>query len=84
MEETGFKEYVSELDFHLHKLNINDENMGIRLTEVITIRNRSFCCGISYILASYFWILTKKSIFITALTRGRQNLLGLILWLRSS
>lgn len=54
MEETGFKEYVSELDFHLHKLNINDENMGIRLTEVITIRNRSFCCGISYILVSYF------------------------------
>lgn len=85
MEETGFKEYVSELDFHLHKLNINDENMGIQLTEVITIRNRSLCCGISYkylYLISEFW--QKKSIFITALTRGRQNLLGLILWLRSS
>lgn len=56
MEETGFKEYVSELDFHLHKLNINDENMGIRLTEVITIRNRSFCCGISY---KYLYLISE-------------------------
>lgn len=47
MEEARLRECVSELDY-LHKLNINDDNTGILLTEVITIRNRSFYCSISY------------------------------------